>query len=472
MSEGGVIIVDAGKTVSKAILLDSRGALVARRQRANLTAHHDGLAVLDVAGIEGWLGETLTEFSMLARVRTIVPVGHGAGAAILREGRLVRPPLDYEQPLPPAIRADYDRQRDAYALTGSPALPNGLNLGAQIHFLECRNPDLLKAGATIVPWAQYWSWLLSGVAASEVSSLGCHTDLWCPFEGVPSPLAIRRGWAERLAPLRPAGDALGTLRPEWARRTGLAADVQVLCGVHDSNAALLAARGFAEIGGGEATVLSTGTWFVAMRSPAADVAVDPALLDEDRDCLVNVDVAGRPIPSSRFMGGRELQLLLAEDGLQIDDPGLQDALLREVPGVIESGAMVLPTLLPGVGPFPRGRSRWRHRPDSPIARAAAVAIYAALVADTALDLIGARDRLLIEGRFARAEAFVGLLASLRPSTKVYVAEREMDLAFGAARLVDGELAPPASLHVVPALADEMDGYRARWLQLTGGEVSP
>ncbi len=67
----------------------------------------------------------------------------------------------------------------------------------------------------ILPWAQYWSWLLSGVAASEVTSLGCHTDLWNPLTGEASALAERRGWAARLAPLRGAGDILGTLTPAW-----------------------------------------------------------------------------------------------------------------------------------------------------------------------------------------------------------------------------------------------------------------
>jgi sugar (pentulose or hexulose) kinase len=51
-----------------------------------------------------------------------------------------------------------------------------------------------------------------------------------------------------------------------AARTGQVTSTQIYAGLHDSNAALLAARGFAEIADHEATVLSTGTLFVAMRS--------------------------------------------------------------------------------------------------------------------------------------------------------------------------------------------------------------
>ncbi len=67
------------------------------------------------------------------------------------------------------------------------------------------------AGATLMPYAQYWAWLLSGAAVSEVTSLGCHSDLWNPAEARFSPLAERRGWAAQFAPLVKAGDVVGTL---------------------------------------------------------------------------------------------------------------------------------------------------------------------------------------------------------------------------------------------------------------------
>ncbi|MFY1005243.1 hypothetical protein ACNF5F_27930, partial [Escherichia coli] len=66
------------------------------------------------------------------------------------------------------------------------------------------------------PRAQYWAWFLTGNALSEVTSLGCHSDLWCPQEADFSPMARRLGWAERFAPLARAGDTVGTLRPEIA----------------------------------------------------------------------------------------------------------------------------------------------------------------------------------------------------------------------------------------------------------------
>ena len=42
---------------------------------------------------------------------------------------------------------------------------------------------------------QYFAWRLCDVMASEVTSLGCHSDLWRPLERAYSRLAVERGYA-------------------------------------------------------------------------------------------------------------------------------------------------------------------------------------------------------------------------------------------------------------------------------------
>ena len=150
--------------------------------------------------------------------------------------------MDYEQDVDPTERAQYIAGRDDFDSTGSPLLPHALNLGMQLHWLESLTGPW-PADLRILLWPQYWSWRLSGVMASETTSLGCHSDLWNPLRHRHSELAQRRGWASRFPPLLGAGDSLGTLTSEWIVRTGLPQDCRVLCGLHDSNAALLAARG-------------------------------------------------------------------------------------------------------------------------------------------------------------------------------------------------------------------------------------
>lgn len=455
------MVLDVGKTLAKLSLWTPAGELVARDARANQRVDAGAYVALDAAGIEDWIAATLSDFAGRGRVGAIVPVGHGAAAAIVRDGALAVPPLDYEEPIPPADREAYDVGRDPFAQTGSPALPDGLNLGAQLDYLERLHPGLLE-GAQILPWPQYWAWRLSGVAASEVTSLGCHSDLWRPSAGAPSDLARRRGWAERLAPLAAAGDVLGMITEDWARRTGLPADVKIYCGLHDSNAALLAARGFPEIAGNEATVLSTGTWFVAMRTPADDSLVEIADLPEARDCLVNIDAYGRLIPSARFMGGREIEVLTGVDARRIDIKPDQPALVQAVAEVAAGGVCVLPTFAPGVGPFPGQRGHWIGTPTDQAARRAAVSLYAALMADVSLDLIGARSRILVEGRFAEAEVFVRGLASLRPNDRIYVSNAHTDVSYGALRLLNPHLQPTSELVRVKPLEVPLTAYRDAW----------
>ena len=458
MHKGATIVIDLGKTLSKVSLWSRDGEMIDRQVRANAPVEVDGIRRLDTSGIADWLIATLGRYAAHP-VERIVPVGHGAAVVALRDGRLAVPPLDYEQPIPPAVMAAYRAERDPFAETGSPALPDGLNIGSQLWWLHDRHPEQM-AGATLLPWPQYWAWFLTGVAVSEVTSLGCHSDLWCPLEGGFSPMARRLGWAQRFAPVVGAGDVVGTITPDIAAATGLAPGVRVLAGLHDSNAALLAARGFSQIADHEATVLSTGTWFIAMRLPASPV--DTSALPESRDCLVNVDAYGRPVPSARFMGGREIETVIEIDTRRVDIRPDQPALLAAVPAVVGEAAMLLPTLAPGLGPFPNGGGEWINRPDDWHARRAAACLYAALVTDAALDLIGSTGRLLIEGRFAEAEVFVRALARLRPDMAVYTANAHNDVSFGALRLIDPGLTSRGQLRRVEPLDADLDPYRARW----------
>jgi sugar (pentulose or hexulose) kinase len=458
-----VIVFDVGKTNAKLTLWDARGRQLQRRVRVNDVNYAGGYRALDAPGIEKWLAATLREYARCGDVGAIIPVGHGAAAALVREGGLFAQPMDYEEQIDARERERYDSQRDEFRSTGSPSLPQGLNLGVQLHRLEALTgpwPEDLR----IVPWPQYWAWRLSGVLASEVTSLGCHSDLWNPIAGKYSALAQRRGWAERLAPLRRAAEPLGSLTPEWVSRTGLPQDCAVLCGLHDSNAALLAARGHPEIRDHDATVLSTGTWFVAMRSPAPGAALDAPALDERRDCLINVDVEGRAIPSARFMGGREAELIGNVDIHALTENYDPDRLIARLPALLARGAVALPTFARGFGPYPTAVGEWCNKPEDPGDQRAIAGLYLALMADACLDLIGSRDRLLVEGRFAEAVIFIRALAQLRPTQKVFISNAHDDVPYGALRLLDPSLPPSSPLMPVEPLAVDFSAYVRQWRQ--------
>lgn len=457
------VIVDIGKTHSKLGLWTSDGERLRTISRENRSVETKNFLALDSGGVDDWLMSHLSDLSGSADIEAIVPVAHGAAAAVIRDGQLAHPPMDYEAPIPPTVRAQYDDLRDPFAQTGSPRLPDGLNLGAQLHYLQHLHPELFDADIQLLTWPQYWAWRLCGVAACERTSLGCHTDLWAPTSDAPSPLAQRQGWADQLAPLRSAGERLGALDRAVAQATRLPQDTSVYCGIHDSNAALLAASAYPELDGQDFTVISTGTWFVTMRRLGRDTALDIASLPEARDCLVNVDASGDLVPSARFMGGREIALLTDKVG-RIDDAQLQDQMLQATAHAVNTHTMALPCHTPGTGPFPASTGRWRDgTPSDAGTRLAATSLYAALMAETCLSLVGARGRVLIEGRFAATDVFVRALATLRPDLLLYRATVDTDVSFGALRLVYPNIRPRGYLNRIKPLDVDLAPYRACWL---------
>jgi hypothetical protein len=101
-------------------------------------------------------------------------------------------------------------------------------------------------------------------------------------------------------------------------------------------------------------------------------------------------------------------------------------------------------------------------PVEDASRRAVVSLYAALVADVSLDLIGTRGRLVIEGRFAAAEVFVRALARLRPDTTVFVANAENDVSYGALRLLDPQLGPASFLTPVAPVDMDLRSLQQDW----------
>jgi len=91
-----------------------------------------------------------------------------------------------------------------------------------------------------------------------------------------------------------------------------------------------------------------------------------------------------------------------------------------------------------------------------------VCLYAALVTDAMLTLIGTRDRVLVEGRFAEAAVFVRALAALRPDSAIHVSNAHNDVSYGALRLLDPTFAPASRLEKIAPLDVDLAHYRAQW----------
>lgn len=450
-----VAVLDIGKSNVKVVLHDIDTATdLAVRTTPNEVRQDGPYPHFDTTAIQDFFLAGLADIRRERRepIEAISITAHGASGVLLGEQDLALPVLDYEHAGPDTMRDAYARVRPAFAETFSPRLPGGLNLGAQYFWQSQTFGEAFARTRWLITYPQYWAWWLTGVVANEVTSLGAHTDLWAPKAGRFSSLVEQMGWQDRMAPVRSAFDILGPLRPDLARCLGLDA-IPVACGIHDSNASLLP-----HLMGSStpSSVVSTGTWVICFASGGL---LDG--LDADRDTLANVDAFARPVPSARFMGGREFEMLAARDTILPDDAA--------VARVIERGVMALPTFAPGTGPFPRGTGCWTHSPESlgPAERVAAASLYAALVTATSLGLLNAQGPTVVEGPFARNALYLAALQAVtdRPVT---ASGNATGTSVGAALLVRGaacRAAAPSALLAAPTaplLGRDFRAYAERW----------
>lgn len=453
------LVLDVGKTRAKLLLLDAAGDVLHSADHACRSREQAGYLALDTADTEDWLCETLAGLGAdRRRIGHAIATAHGAAFALVDDEALVLPVADYEFPGFDERPAGWAAQLDGFDETLSPDLPRGLNGATQLAWLERHHPASCVHGQWM-PYAQYWAWWLSGRAASEVGSLGCHTQLWNPVQGRFTALAQRRGWAARFAPLRPAWETLGPLRARLAGRLGLRADLQVHVGAHDSNACL--ARHLREFR--TMTLVSSGTWTVVMAPGAEARRLSPA-----RDLLGNVSVTGGLVPTGRFMGGREVQQLCAGADPALANPTALDTLLAR-------GVMALPAFEPQGGPFRERPGRVIGKRGAPVSlpwlppaeRATLAALYAAQVTAWIIEHLGAAGPVMLEGPLAHNAVYAAVLAALLPGRSVRASVDPLEgTARGAWQLIHwahGAAALPPPRAIEPARCSSLAAYHARWL---------
>lgn len=441
-----IAVIDIGKTNAKLLSIDLATGAETTIARAPNAVRRDGpYPHHDADALWSFLRTALAALAKAHPVDAISITTHGAAGALVDEaGALTLPILDYEHDGPDTLAADYDALRPPFAETGAPRLPIGLNLGAQIYWQARAFPDAFARTRHILTLPQYWSFRLTGIASGEATSLGCHTDLWNPYAGTFSTLVDRMGWRDRFPPVRKAGDILGPLLPAIAAETGLPPGTPVLCGIHDSNASLV--PWLADPG--PRAILSTGTWMIVMALGGKAVTLDPA-----RDTLINVNARGEPVPTARFMAGREFEEIAG----QTPTPSTE----ADEAAVLSGGIMALPSLHPTTGPFPGQSFAWTTEPQS-AERTAAASFYVALMGAACLSLIGAEGETVIEGPLARNEAFARMLAAAtaRPVT---LAGQGAGTGLGAA-LLAGPLgqAPTGRRTIQPPQDPRYAAYAAAW----------
>lgn len=469
-------VLDIGKTNVKLQLVNNAGQLCDSYSRKNMPINSAPYPHADVEGIWHWLVQTLAGYKSASEITALVVTTHGATAALVNSNHvansiqelsadgLVLPVLDYEYA---GINECDDAYRDVrpdFAETLSPDLPAGLNLGRQIFWLQQQFPTQFATATHLLMYPQYWAWRLTGQLVGEVTSLGCHTDLWAPRAHRYSALVEKCHWQRLMPPLQSAWETLGTVSPVVAKSMGLAVDCKVYVGLHDSNASYLRYLCNSQSGVDSFTVVSTGTWTILMQARG-----DLSSLHQRRDTLANCDVYGDPIACARFMGGREYDVICQRLGGDIKNPVTH----QDVQNALDNLWLVTPDFSNGNGPY--GGLEPRLNCPLPAASAGAIAtLYCALMIDQRLSDLQSTGPIYIEGAFLINPLLCQLVAQLRSEQPVYLSADDTGTVQGAlllTRIAEQEAQDQfASANLVldacvPAQFSGLREYRSRWYAL-------
>lgn len=306
-----IAIFDIGKTNKKLFLFDEQYKIVWEQSEVcEQTTDEDDEPCEDVGRLTDWMHRSLGKLAGLGEfdIRAINFSAYGASFVYLGEqDRPIAPLYNYLKAYPEQLKKKF---YDTYGgeitfsmLTASPVL-GSLNSGMQLYRVREEQPDLFADIKYALHLPQYLSFQLTGKACSDITSIGCHTNLWNFAQQNYHEWVFREGVIDKLAPILPSTSVL-PVQPRRAPREASAATVSWPSipvsgiGLHDSSAAMIPyLESFRE----PFVLISTGTWCISM-NPFNDSPLTVAELK--RDCLCYMSYQGRPVKASRLFAGYE-----------------------------------------------------------------------------------------------------------------------------------------------------------------------
>ncbi|MDR0561324.1 MAG: carbohydrate kinase [Spirochaetaceae bacterium] len=496
--EYAIAVIDIGMTNKKVAVYDDALKQADARYRMFPPKLVDGLETHDLDALETWFIEELADLRKTYPIKAIAVTTHGAAfVCVGKDGHPVLPCVYYtHEPGDDFHNRFYARfgpPETLQAKTGTPYLKALINPAKGIFFVQERYPDLFRQTHRLLQYPQYWGFRFTGKTGAEGTYMGCHGYLWDHAENRLSSVAEDLG----AAPLMPktlnrSWDILGTISPEFARKTGLSPEVIVTMGIHDSNSSLL--PHFAKKGETGFVLNSTGTWCVSM-NPVKKYGFAPEELG--KVVFFNISAFGTPVKTAIFLGGQEFEIwskLLMDINRRGDIPSYNDDRYRSI--LRNRNIFLLPELTPGSGQFPQSRARVvedsRDYPFEEIRSGASVPPcfrdyetgFAVLRLSLVMQSITSFERIGIaqgaeifsEGGFRKDTAYNGLLSSALPENRVFLTDIAEATALGAAMTAKMALAGKglADLskdfeityqEVAKTAIPELAPYRKAWLEL-------
>ena len=290
-------IFDIGKTNKKLFLFNENYEIVLEKStQFQEIQDEDGFPCEDVNLLKKWVLASFEEVSILEEynIRALNFSTYGASFVHVNEdGETVAPLYSYLKPYPEYLRKQfydtYGGESEFTQKTASPIL-GSLNSGMILYRLKYENPSLFAQIKYSLHLPQYVHLLFTGDFYSDITSIGCHTNLWDFEKNQYHEWVEKEGILEKLSPISSKPLVLNYSENK---------SFKIGTGLHDSSAALIPYLAtFKE----PFVLISTGTWCISL-NPFNHIPLTTNELAQD--CLAYMQYTGRPVKASRLFAGNE-----------------------------------------------------------------------------------------------------------------------------------------------------------------------
>jgi sugar (pentulose or hexulose) kinase len=293
-----IAIFDIGKTNKKLFLFNENYKIVFEHSaRLPEIIDEDGEACEDVERLGSFILDSFNKVINLQefKIKAINFSGYGASLVYLNsELRTFLPLYNYLKEYPGYLKKQfydtYDGEEEFSFRTASPVL-GSLNSGMQLYRIKYEKPDLFNQIKYALHLPQYLSFLISSHICSDITSIGCHTNLWDFHKNEYHYWVKQEGILEKLAPIEPCNKVVPASFQDISYSVGI--------GLHDSSAALIPYLvNFHE----PFILISTGTWCISL-NPFNHLPLTKQELESD--CLCYMTYKAQPVKASRLFAGNE-----------------------------------------------------------------------------------------------------------------------------------------------------------------------
>ena len=405
------IILDIGKTNVKLVLISQQGKIIKEiRTRQTLKKYKNKIIYLNSQKIFDWLIVNLKKLTSNYKIYKFVCATHGATIAFIdKDNKEIIASTDYEYPYDKFIK-EFKKIAPSFHTSLTPHLEVGLNTGQQIYYLNRMFPEVIKRTKFILSYPQYISWKLSGNFSSEISYIGCHSFLWNFNKNTYSSLVKKLKIYDKFPKIQRAWKSIGYFKINDSK-------ISILNGIHDSNASYLY---FKNSKLKNFTLVSTGTWYIIFNQQTKLKKLNPKL-----DMLSNIDIFGNHVPTMRFMGGREYDVLCKS--LKIKNK--TSAKISEEDLI---NNLIYPSFA-SAGPFKLNKTIKKIKLSNN-QKYSLICIYMAFTLNFCLDYMESSADIILDGPVTKNNYIMKIVANLRNTQKIFKNKKEVGTSLGASLL--------------------------------------